>query len=169
MKTRIALKEAQAVAQRFVEAIQDVCERAAVAGSVRRQKPTVGDIEIVCIPRHKLDLLGDPAESLLSPRLKRLEREGVLSLGKGGERYKQMVFEGYPVDLFITTLECWGVNLTIRTGPAEFSKRLMISLPSGCRCREARIHDGAVLLDTPEEEDVLELCGLGWIEPKDRQ
>ena len=43
--------EAQAIAQEVVEQLRPHCERIVVAGSIRRKKSEVGDIEIVAIPK----------------------------------------------------------------------------------------------------------------------
>jgi DNA polymerase/3'-5' exonuclease PolX len=48
------------IAGRIVEALRPYCERIEIAGSLRREKPMVGDIEIVAIPRRPVDLFGEP-------------------------------------------------------------------------------------------------------------
>ena len=50
-KTKYPLATAQAVAAELVHALQPACARLAVAGSVRRCKAQVGDIELVYVPR----------------------------------------------------------------------------------------------------------------------
>jgi DNA polymerase/3'-5' exonuclease PolX len=50
-KQRIPLARARIIAGEIVDLLTPVCERIEVAGSVRREKATVGDnIEIVCVP-----------------------------------------------------------------------------------------------------------------------
>ena len=57
------LDEATAIAERVVEILRPHCDRIEVAGSVRRGKPEVGDIEVVCIPRTTVSgLFGDIVE-----------------------------------------------------------------------------------------------------------
>ena len=51
MKERIPLAEGVKLANEVVALLETSCERLEVAGSIRRQKETVGDVEIVCIPR----------------------------------------------------------------------------------------------------------------------
>lgn len=47
----IPASEAKHVARDFVSVLSDVCERVVVAGSLRRQKPYVKDVEILFVPK----------------------------------------------------------------------------------------------------------------------
>lgn len=184
-KTKLPLKQAQSLTDKIIAALTPGCIRSEAAGSVRRLRPEVGDIEIVCIPRQTVDLFGNPVGSLLDMVLANLVNEGRLIRGdKNGVKYKNFLIPTGPnfgpslpdlkLDLFITSLECWGVNFTIRTGPAEFSHRLVTQkskgglLPSDLSVSGARVWRGAEALDTPEESDIFRLIELDWIEPRDR-
>lgn len=152
--TKIKLPLAQAIklTDKILAAIEPGCIRCEPAGSVRRCRPEVGDIEIVCIPRQTVDLFGNPVGSLLDMVLANLVNEGRLIRGdKNGVKYKNFLIPTVPdlkLDLFITSLECWGVNFTIRTGPAEFSHRLVTQkskgglLPSDLSVSGARVWRG---------------------------
>ena len=50
-KRRWPLADARAVAERWLAMLAPVCERVQIAGSARREKPEVGDIELVYVPR----------------------------------------------------------------------------------------------------------------------
>ncbi|GAI99638.1 unnamed protein product [marine sediment metagenome] len=45
------LEKAKVIARKVVKELSPYCDKIQVAGSVRRQKPTVKDIDIVLIPR----------------------------------------------------------------------------------------------------------------------
>jgi len=177
-KTKLPLKQAQALSGKILTALSPGCELAEVAGSVRRLRPEVGDIEIVCIPRQTVDLFGNPVGSLLDMVLANLVNEGRLIRGdKNGVKYKTFFIPTVPdlkLDLFITTPECWGVNFTIRTGSADFSRRLVTQmdkgglLPNDLMVFGARVWRGAEALETPTEQALFDLIGLDWIEPRDR-
>lgn len=180
MKQRIPLKRADNLMGKIIAALSPGCLRIEAAGSVRRCVPTVGDLEIVCVPKPTLDLFGDPAGSLLDLILADLVIAKRLIRGdKNGDKYKTFFVpsvEGLKLDLFITTPECWGVNFTIRTGSAEFSHKLVTQkwmgghLPSNLLVAGARVWetDKSKVYDTPEEGDLFDLIGLAWIEPVDR-
>ena len=172
------LSQAQEIAESLVERLRPYCTRIEIAGSVRRLKPEVHDIEIVAQPILEPvgNLFGEPAgyHSLLN------DRKVLGSLGtilKGGEKYAQIALpEGINLDLFMVTPPAiWPVILTIRTGPADFSKKCVTKrcqngyLPSNCN-----VHDGNVWIGMnqewigSEEIDFLNFLGLGWIAPEDR-
>ena len=169
---RIPRSEALEYAGELIVLLADDCERIDIAGSLRRKKPDVGDIELVCIPSVWLDLFCN--EIRTAARIETaLTAYGIVLL-KNGEHFKQFLYGKVKVDLFITTPECWGVIFTIRTGSAEFSHKLVTPrnqgglLPSNLRVKDGRIWNGSTFLDTPEEIDVFRACNMAWIEPKDR-
>lgn len=195
-KTTMKLGVAQKIARALVDELRPGCERIEFAGSLRRHKPEVGDIEIVCIPRvEAAGLFGAEERSLLLPILDRLCEERRLAFLQGGEKARKYAFvrhEGLCLDLFIVRPETWGYQFAIRTGPAAYSKALVTRrsegglLPDDCIIHDARVwrkvRAGAAAVTgewvqvdgenfehvpTPEERDFLELCG-GWREPWDR-
>ena len=177
MKTKIALAEAQKISAEIIELLASYCERIEVAGSVRRKKAEVGDLEIVCIPRRLLNLFGEPGDSVLDHRLIELVQSGhLLPAGANGDKYKKFIVHpsGIQLDLFITTPEQWGVIFTIRTGSADFSHRLVTQrfkgglLPGDLRVGEGRVWRGLEALNTPEEIDFFNVIELRYIKPEAR-
>ena len=120
-------------------AIQDIfdayCSRSIIAGSVRRLKPLVKDIEILCIPKPaegQRDLFGnvlDDQADALTLYLRGAVREGkswaLRPNIRGGTTFgtlnKLMLYEGTPVDIFTGTVANLGRDLWVRTGPAEWN------------------------------------------------
>jgi DNA polymerase/3'-5' exonuclease PolX len=165
--------QAKAIADGMVERLSGYCDRIEVAGSVRRKKPEVHDIEIVAIPKaidepNMFDAVGKrefPSDLFLPYRMI-----------KNGSRYKQMELpEGINLDLFIVLPPAQlGVILTIRTGPADFSHKIVTSksfggyLPGDCKVHDGGVYRGGELIPMPEETDFLDFVGLGWIEPEKR-
>jgi DNA polymerase/3'-5' exonuclease PolX len=167
-------------ARRIAEAIKAElapgCDRIEIAGSIRREKPQVNDVEIVAIPAPACDLFGAVIGTQLNPILDRLCTEGRLEKIKGGDKYKQfrIVKAGVKLDLFLPDVETWGCVFTIRTGSAEFSHRLVTKRQYGGLCpndmdfRSGRIVRGLKLLATREEADVFRDLGIEWVEPRER-
>lgn len=161
----------------LVERLRPACQRIEIAGSIRRKKTMIGDIEIVAIPTPITDLFGEPAGTTL---VDATLAAWPVRLIKNGQKYKQFQFEGksgevYTVDLFLQPSPAtWGVNFMIRTGSPEFSKRMVTKrslggyMPDDLRVDEARVWRNGVVLDTPEEADVFDLWGMDFIEPEDR-
>lgn len=201
--------DALTVAQGLVEYLRPACTRIEIAGSIRRGKPEVKDIEIVAVPDFSAPararpVFGQPAPKLYKTRLDQLVdqfcAEGWAKIEKNGEKYKKLVldpqkfgveiggvslFGGINLDLFLVMPPAeWGVQMVIRTGPADFSHWLVTRVRNGgVMPNTHRVQDGAVWLGAteekepdpstklamPEEIDFLRFCGLDWIEPGERE
>lgn len=137
-KLRFPLDVAFRVAKRISAALAPACEWVCIAGSVRREKPTVGDIEVLYIPRFRnvvVDLWGQTesvslVDDLLDGGLKAqlVRRENALGRETYGRKIKLMrdVETGIPVDLFATTEASKFNYLVCRTGPAENNIRICV-------------------------------------------
>lgn len=184
-KTKMPLTQAVNLAERIIKELSPVCAKIEVAGSVRRQKKMIGDIEIVAIARQQLDLFGDPSGSLLSPHLEILAQQGRIIKSEGkekrwGEKWKRFHLPAMPelsIDLFITTPDEWGYTFTIRTGCKEFSHKLVTPrqqggfLPGNLRVGGCRLWlmDGSKVLPTPDEGEFFAALGLVYIPPELRE
>jgi DNA polymerase/3'-5' exonuclease PolX len=190
-KTRVPLALAAAIAEEARVGLAPACVRLEIAGSIRRGRADVGDVELVAVPRltaAQPDLFGqaagatDELHALATALLAvgvlahRLDKHGRPAFG---EQLKRVVFRGQagelPLDLFaVTTPAQWGVIFTIRTGPGAFSTRLVTprryggGMPEGYRVRAGALWDGARLVETPEEGDLFAALGLPWLPPEQR-
>lgn len=131
------LETANMLAHEFLTQLRPHCERAEIAGSIRRHKPQVKDIEIVCvasieertIPNLFGEIVGDETINWTLEKLPTILQETGWTIGaKNGDRYKQLIHltRDIKLDLFIVPdLREWGAVYLIRTGPGEFNKALM--------------------------------------------
>lgn len=178
---RWPLAQAREIADRLAESLRPACLKIEVAGSIRRRKPDVGDIEIVLLPRTEERPL--PGQGGLFDAAPRMERVNLAwetldpLLGrpmKGGERMRcYLATEERPqIDIFsVADPRSWGNILAIRTGPASFSKGLVVSLLKR-RWAQANglVWDAADrVVPCPEEEDFFRACGRPWVRPEDRK
>lgn len=180
---KMSLAEADAIAAGLVRLLAPGCRRIEIAGSIRRRKPLVGDVEIVAIPDRAPNLLGEDDESRLDSIIHGAARCGFLRRLKGGAYYQQftIVDAGCKLDLFTPGPETWGVVFTQRTGSADFAHRLMTCregrtstgqpglMPVGMRVFRARLWRGGELIPTPEEEDFFREIRVPWVPPEDRR
>lgn len=155
------LEQAQAIAQSYVDMLKPYCQRIEIAGSIRRQKPEVKDIEIVCIIK---DLEGfTQAVNSTTEKVK----------GEPTGRYTQrMLPEGIKLDLFIAQEGNWGNIFAMRTGSADFSHK---TLAWGWNRAGYTSENGYLknkttgeIMQLKEEQDLFDLIGLKWVDPKDR-
>jgi len=201
---RMGLAEATVLAQAVVGLLTPYCEEICIAGSVRRKAPTCGDIEIVCIPKIEqetggtlfgddvftVNRLDDHIEAMLvNDELgTRLDKNGRRAVG---ERYKRLSYFGFGLDLFSVVAPAqFGVIMAIRTGPSEWSHRLVMSrtqpfriqgpsdrsellhgmLPPGYRVKDGQLFGGdGRVIDTPTEESFFDAISLPYLAPEDRR
>ena len=171
---RVKAEAARQVAEALKARLEPYCERVEIAGSLRRQMPEVGDIELLVIPKHegKVDLL--------SKALKHLIFQGILDYRRNkrgslmyGPKNKFLLHRasGIPVDIFTTNDECWPMALAIRTGPKESN----IAIATAAQRRGWRLKSYGDGFDTPKghvrchsEREVFELVGLPYRLPEER-
>jgi len=177
IQTKLPYAEALHLAESVLADLAPACQRIEIAGSIRRQKSEVGDIEIVAIPLRLSDLEQTPLfgrDDSLSSALDKVVFTGGWRLIKNGSLYKQYDIGPCNLDLFLTTREKWGVIFTLRTGPADFSRNLVTSkrmgglCPSYLRVKDGRVWNETGALSTPEEEDVFRVMNIRWIPPEKR-
>lgn len=127
-KKKYELESAQLVAESLCVRISGLCERLQIAGSIRRRKSLVSDIELVCIPKFEKTIaqgeLFPSVHNLVIAWIDEMERVQKLTREKGGDRFQRIRFMGLPVDLFMTDADEWGRMLAIRTGPATYSTQM---------------------------------------------
>jgi len=169
------LGEAQVAAEKIRQALEVVAERIEVAGSIRRRRLWVHDIDLVLIPQGEWiqDAKGNPRPTPgLShwfdiPRL--INDMGGRIIRKGPAIITAEV-RGIQGDLYCATEETWGMLMLIKTGPKEFNIEL---------CKRAQglgmhlnpqiglIKDGKCIASRTEEE-ILKALGLPYVEPVER-
>lgn len=174
MKTKMLYEEAHALAEEVKAVLAEGCERIEIAGSLRRKKAEIGDIELVAIPKMA------PVAGLFEANAGEISLlDEVVSAHypviKGGPKYKQLNLGNILCDLFIQPDPAtWGTNMMIRTGCAEFSQWMVTerqkggALPGYMVVTDARLWAGGRLVETPEEEDFFHAIGLRWIPPEER-
>lgn len=190
---RISLDVAKRLGERCLAVMAPHCLIVAVAGSVRRKRSEVGDLEMLCIPNDELDLLGQVAGNRFDLAVGPLLTEKS-SWVKNGPKYKQLEVQlphdiRFKIDIFTATTETWPVQFAIRTGPAHFSKQIVTPRSRGGRLLDGyHVKDGrlwsneslashaddavwdqhAETIELRDERHFLEtFCG-GWVEPEDR-
>jgi len=185
---RYPREQALAAANRLIAELKPWVKRIEVLGSIRRQKPEVGDIEILYEPHFSsepsglfqecVDVVNVTMGRLAYMRLVGLIEDRLDANGRAafGQRYQRVRWEGIPCDLFACIPPAsWGVLQLIRTGSGDFNKRIMSSkaagglMPYGMRCENGQLFDRGKPLDIPFEEHFFEAIGIPYIAPEDRR
>lgn len=167
MKKEIPYIEAKAIADKIVELLKPHCLRIQIAGSIRREKEIVGDIEIVCITKpYETGLFEDGFASVVNQWQK---IKGELKYGE--TKYtKRILPEGIQLDLFIAEEGNWGSILAIRTGSADYSHKVLASgwVARGYKSIGGYLIQNGKTYEVREEKDLFDRLGIPYTEPKDR-
>ena len=162
--TRMLIHDADALMAGLVERLRDVrgVRRIEVAGSLRRRRPTIGDLDL-------LAAVDDPAAVIAA--LDGL-REVDKVVAAGTDKSSILLADGPRVDLMVCTPEAWGTHLVHFTGSKDHNIALRgMALDRGWSLSEKGwkvIETGELLLDA-EEADVYERLGMPWIPPEIRE
>ena len=170
------LEKAKAIAEELKSLLEPACEKMVIAGSIRRQKPEVGDIELLCIPRYVTGV------DQLDRGVRRLFVRGVLTYHRNkrgsttyGPKNKLLLHlgSGIGVDMFSTTEDCWPVALVVRTGGENTNKEIATrALKRGMRFhaygRGFTLADGGELI-CRSEAAVFRAVGLAYKQPWERR
>ena len=163
------LEKAKAIADDVVEKLKPFCSKIEIAGSIRRRRPNVHDIDLVCIPSNQGQFLAV------------LQGLGRIKVGGGQIIRVGMGFtKGIDLDIYVATPETWATLLLIRTGSAAHNIRLcsraknmgmvLHANGTGLFLLEAQGCEGVeVLMANESEEQIFAALGLPYEEPERRQ
>lgn len=170
----MTLAFAKSFAAKIVAELAPHCDRIEVAGSIRRGRPNVNDIDIVCIPKGI-----EGRESIIQ----RCRAKGHLL--KSGGQYVELLYmtkEGPAQldlwfahagksDLFSREPSNWGMLLLARTGSKEHNIKLAaLAKSKGLTFSPHQgITDGDQIVASLTEESIFARLGLPYIEPEKRE
>lgn len=142
-KIKWPIAEAAALAEDLTSLIRPHCEHNITCGSIRREKPMVGDVELIFVPKMQIGLTDffAPA-SVMETLLAELLREGILR--------KRLSVDGKPA---------WGpsnkLSVHVRTGiPVDWFATTMAALPNYTVCRTGGMLNNIAIATRANE--------LGW-------
>lgn len=164
-----SLGTAERAAQAIVKKLWPFCQRIEVAGSIRRHRPWVNDIDLVLIPKD-LWTLHQEILRLCQPNPAKMS----------GSKIMRIPVNGIDVDIYFADEKTWATLLLIRTGSAQNNIRLC----STAKARGMKLHaDGSGLfkivtcdVGTPREDriagdtelSIFQALGLKYLPPEER-
>ena len=164
---KFAYDEAYSIALVVLELLRPHCIRCEIAGSIRREKPEVKDIEIVAIPKPFQTGLFEDGIAEVVNRWQKVK--GELEYGK--TKYTQRILpEGIKLDLFFAEPGNWGLIFAIRTGSADYSHKILASgwVKRGYKSEGGYLTQAGKTYNVLEEKDLFDIIGLAYVEPKHR-
>ncbi|MDW0141369.1 MAG: DNA polymerase/3'-5' exonuclease PolX [Nitrososphaeraceae archaeon] len=161
-KGRLIIGEVYPLVKQIEKRLQHVAgvKNAAAAGSIRRMKETIGDIDY-------LVAASDP-EQVIDFFVKMPEVQEILGMGRAKAFVK--LASGIDADLLVVPEESWGSALQYFTGSKEHSVQLRkIAISKGLRLNEWGVFKGDKRVAGKTEEEVYKILGLHWIPPEMRE
>jgi DNA polymerase/3'-5' exonuclease PolX len=148
-------------------ALTPYCERILIAGSIRRMKPEVKDIEIVCIPKMVPTGLFNDALEVDPDFCATVKRWHKVKGEPTGKYTQRMLPGGMKLDVFIVNADTWGWQVCLRTGSKAFNQDVLIKAmhQQGYESDEGSLRRNGQMIATPEEVDVFRIFKLPWVEP----
>ena len=152
------LERAKAIAEQVKALLEPACEKVAIAGSLRRRRPVVNDIDLVLVPRDRYAVDG------ILTRLGKVKMSGL--------KLTRVEMDSISLDVYYATPETFPTLLLIRTGSVENNIRLA-TLAKKRGWHLAASGDG--LFDEKgrrvagdSEKSIYEALRLPWQEPWER-
>lgn len=159
---RLEYEQAKKIGEEVLTKLQPFIDRAEIAGSIRRKKTEVHDIDLVIQPKE---------EFMILERIKGILRTyGKLELD-GQQIIRVMGENGTEIDCYIANQKNYEVILLIRTGSKEHNVKLAqeaIKQGKSLRFSEGLIDKatGRLLADT--ERSIYEKLNMEYVEPVNR-
>lgn len=150
------LPEANAI----VEELKPYVDKISLAGSIRRRKETIGDVDILAVSS-KPEIAMDVFTSM-----KRVEKV----LAKGTTKSSVRLYGGIQVDLRIVEEESFGSALQYFTGSKEHNIEVRkIAIKLGYKLNEYGLFKNEERVAGRSEEEVYKALGMRWIPPELRE
>jgi DNA polymerase (family 10) len=158
---RFTLEEVKDDVEKLLEKVRSVpgVDRCEVAGSYRRQKETVGDIDILVVTKSAKKVSDAIAEL---PFVRDVVAHGV----------KKLSFDlksGIRVDIRFVKRDQWGAALLYFTGSKEYNIAMRkVAIRKGWKLNEYGLFSGKQVVASREEKDIYDALELPYYEPINR-
>lgn len=159
---RMLLAEAWPLAHALAERVAALrgVERVEIAGSFRRRRETVGDLDLLAC--------GGDANEVMSAFASHAAVAEVL--GRGDTKCSVRLREGLQVDLRLVPRESFGAALLYFTGSKAHNIELRrLAGERGWSLNEYGLTEGERVIASRTEEDLYRALGLAWIPPELRE
>ena len=159
------LTEAQRIAAPIKTTVEPLCELIEVAGSIRRQKPTVHDIDFVVVAKSDADWLK------INEKLRQLKAKPNCSGNSVIKAFVPCKDGLFQVDFYRANPSTFGIHLLVRTGSADHNMWLAgyaFSKDMRLKYSEGLIKDGVAIAGETEQGVFDALC-LPYTLPTQRE
>ncbi len=159
---RLVLHEILPTARKVLDVLekQPEVEKVSLAGSLRRRRETIGDVDFLVVsknPKKTMDFF--------------VNLPGVQKVwGKGGTKASVYMAGGFDMDLRVVPAKSWGAALQYFTGSQDHNiATRKIAIEKGLKLSEYGIFRGAKQITGATEEAVYKALGMAWVAPEMRE
>ncbi len=159
--------QALGIAERIREQLRPFCDRIEIAGSIRRKKPEVKDIEIVAIPKFYQTGIFEDGIARIVNQWEKVKGE----MDYNRCKYTQRILpDGIKLDLFFAEPGNWGSIYAIRTGGADYSHKVLANgwVKKGFTSEGGYLKRNGNTYSVREEEELFKLLGIPFCLPENR-
>jgi len=161
-KGRFLLGEILPIVREIYEKLKSLKEVEIIdtAGSVRRKKETIGDVDFLVVSKNPEKVM-DFFVSL----------PGIVKVwGKGKTKSSVRMKEGFDIDLRVVPKKSYGAALQYFTGSKEHNIALRrIAISKGLKLSEYGLFKGEKMIAGETEKEIYESLGMEWIPPELRE
>ncbi len=161
-KERIPYDKAIRIAKDYLDYMNKCkyIEKIEYAGSLRREKESIGDIDILAT--------GKKPKLILQHFLNYEKINNVLSAGK--TKSSIILHSNIQVDLRIVKVENFGAALMYFTGSKQFNIKIRtLALKKGYKVNEYGLFKGKNRIAGETEEEIFKILSMDYVSPKDRE
>ncbi len=135
-------------------------ERIEIAGSLRRKKETIGDVDFLVI---------SPNPSPIMDYF--VKMPGVIKIwAKGGTKASIRLKDGFDMDIRVVPKKSFGAALQYFTGSKEHNiETRKIAMDKGLKLSEYGLFRGPRMVASQTEEDIYRALDMDWMEPELRE
>jgi len=169
---RIRLGQAMPMAAWLVAKLRELSgvEQAGHAGSLRRGKETIGDIDLIVAAKTPQDAQAISDAFIQLEPVNEVLVHGPTKTSVRTEASFGDVSGGIQIDLRIVVPESYGAALLYFTGSKELNVAMRErAIKQGTKLNEYGLYEGDRLIAGRTEEDVFKALGLSWIPPQLRE
>lgn len=164
LEKRIPLAEAERAANSIIANLKKLKETKQIetAGSVRRRKPFVRDLDILASSSAPEKVIG------AFTKLKAIKKV----LGKGTTKATVILKSGIQADLRVIKPESWGAALLYFIGSKNYNIWMRkVAIKKGFKLNEYGLFDKKTgkMFKSDEEKAITDKLGLKWLKPEDRE
>jgi DNA polymerase (family 10) len=160
-KGRKLLSEALPRAESILNELRklDAVDKITIAGSLRRMRETIGDIDILVVSKRPKEVM-DSFTNL----------DGVEDIVAKGDTKSSIVLKGIDVDLRVVDAVSFGAAAHYFTGSKHHNIRIReLGVKKGLKINEYGVFRGEERIGGEDEEDVFKSVGVAYIPPELRE